>query len=61
MRRSPDARLGLWVAFGAGLGVLVGALLGGAWLPIGIGVGVGTGCAVGVWLDEQNRRDSKEK
>ncbi len=61
MRRSSDDRLGLWIAFGAGLGVLIGALLGGAWLPIGTAVGAGTGCAIGVALDERNRRSKKER
>lgn len=44
---------GTGLTLGAGVGIVVGALVGGAWVAAGIVVGAGVGLVIGAAIDAQ--------
>ncbi len=54
--RTPVSNTGLGITFGAGVGVVVGVLVGGKALPIAIAIGAGLGVVFGSALGARKKR-----
>jgi ABC-type Fe3+-siderophore transport system permease subunit len=54
--RTPVENTGLGITFGAGLGVVVGVLVGGKALPIAIAIGAGLGVVFGSAVGARRKR-----